>query len=247
MNRYFHKIDYGQHLFESDQKVFTDADITLMAVFLLHGKGLSLDEAVQLLTDRVPVITGKTKAETVKVISRIAIRTYNKPFTDIHSIQIYQEELDDIAKISSAEQRKVLFTLLCFAKYHNAQNPNNNNWVNFNDAMIKRSAGLYRKNSEYNQMLYLLKEAGYITHSKKITKNNMRVDICREEGTLAYTLEDLRGLGAVYAYTWGRFLPSKNGHTAFTSVLKYCKGCGTPFLDGSYRHKRLYCKDCAKR
>lgn len=256
MNRYFHKMDYGRYLFESDLAEYSDADIVLMAAFLVHDREVPSDEAIELLIQKMEGKTLKTTYELNRSVKGAVARMLARPFVDIHQISIYQDELDKIAEIPSATDRKVMFTLLCFAKYNNALNPNNNNWVNFDDTMIKKSAGVHSRIRDYNLTMYNLKEMGMIAHSKKVTKNNILVKIIHNDEVESendevgvppvMSLDDLRGLGAVYAYTWGRFLTTGGGRNQHRSILKYCKECGAPFLDGSPKHGRQYCFECRK-
>lgn len=240
MNKWFNKIEYAQNLVEGNPKSYSGADIMMMAGFLIHIKGLSCKEANKIIYDTVsPLYDTLSLGKRAKAWTNIVKRAEKKAFFNIPEIQIYRTEINKICTADSITKRRVLFTLLCFAKYLNLGNPLNNNWVSFTDSMIKKSAGIWNMTqSEFNHVLYVLKEEGFITHSKKITSNNIHVEFVEESGESVISLSDLRGLGDIYVAKWD--YPGGEGERR----LKTCKGCGTPFLDRTKKNNRFYCRNC---
>lgn len=245
MNKWFNRLEYGKWLVNAEQLRYSDNDVYMMAGYLIWSEHLTADEAWDIISNKLQAVyTLPTLIGRQKRFSAAMTRAMEKEYTDISPIQIRQKEIDTIATISSATQRRVLFTLLCFAKYNTMVNPENNGWVNFNDTMIKRSSGIYMSTIEYNEILFRLKEQGMIINSRKVTSNNMQVPWIANDGEIVYELADLRGLGDVYVYHWGQYLPSENNHRVFKGILKYCCKCGAPFLDKSSHHNRMICSQC---
>jgi len=154
-------------------------------------------------------------------------------------IQIFKEELDVIKTCGSMRKQKLLFTLLCYSKASDATN----NWVTASARDLFKSAGVNITVAEQNNMIYELKEQGFLRNSKKIISNNIFVDVFPDGvvgGEVAFDIEDLRSLGAVYqAYIGGSAMAHK--------TLKKCRCCGAPFIDSSTKNNQLYCPVCQEQ
>ena len=245
MNKWFDKIEYGKYLVNTELPRYSDNDAYMMAGYLIWSGGLSQKEALDVIWNKFEIAyTHSTLIARQKRVVTAVCKAFEKAYGDVTPLSVYQQELDVIATISSAIQRRVMFTLLCFAKYNRQINPENDGWVNFDDTMIRKSSGVSVSSAEYNDMLYQLKERGLITNSKRITSNNMKVNCLQDSGDTVYRINDLRGLGDVYVYNWGQYLPADNNHRAFRGVLRQCSKCGSPFLDKSSHHNRLKCSCC---
>ena len=64
------------------------------------------------------------------IIDDIAKKGKKYPLQEIDHIGITQNEIDQIAKVTSLKYQKLLFVMLCYAKFYNATSKKNNNWVN---------------------------------------------------------------------------------------------------------------------
>ena len=153
-------------------------------------------------------------------------------------IQIYEEELAVIKTCGGIKDQKLLFTLLCYSK---ASNPTNN-WVTTPAKILFQSAGINLSIKDQDVMIYNLKKNGFLINSKKIISNNIKINIPLKENSekiVKLEIDDLRSLGAVYqAYLGGSAMAHK--------VLKKCRCCGAPFIDGSTKNNIQYCSACKK-
>lgn len=51
------------------------------------------------------------------------------PLRELDSIEITQQELDQIALVDGMQEQQLLFTMLCLAKYRHAVNANSDGWI----------------------------------------------------------------------------------------------------------------------
>lgn len=151
-------------------------------------------------------------------------------------IQIYEEELETIRGCGGIKKQKFLFTILCYSK----ASRDTGNWVTASARELFKSAGVSVSVSEQNNIIYELKEQGLLKNSKKVTSNNIFVDVMPKDAispVVAFEVNDLRSLGAVYqAYVGGSYMAHK--------TLKKCRCCGAPFIDGSTKNNLQYCLVC---
>lgn len=153
-------------------------------------------------------------------------------------IQIYEKEIEIIKTCGGIKEQKLLFTLLCYSKASTLTN----NWVTAPAKVLFKSAGINLSIKNQDVMIFNLKKNGFIINSKKIISNNIKINISLEENDEKKTvleLDDLRSLGAVYqAHIGGSAMAHK--------VLKKCRCCGAPFIDGSTKNNIQYCSVCKK-
>ena len=87
---------------------------------------------------------------------------------EIESINITKSEIDKIASVENIKYKKLLFTMLCYAKLYNTLSDTNNGWVN---TEIKEIYKVARVTVKYrnDKFLYLndLENTGLISFSNK--------------------------------------------------------------------------------
>lgn len=160
-----------------------------------------------------------------------AVKSSSKyPLLDIDYIGITDSELKKIALLKKKMQAKLMFTLLCIAKYGNAVNPNNNNWVNYSDRDIFSMANIIITSHRQSLMMNDLMNAGYIKFSKVVDNVNTNVKIVDYDSPTVLKITDFRDLGNQYM----RFL----GDRYFE-----CKCCGRVVKQKNNAQK--YCASCA--
>ncbi len=125
---------------------------------------------------------------------------------------------------------RVLFTMICLAKYGNAINANNNNWVNRQDKEIFRMANVQISTKRQSLMLSDLRDIGVIRFSKKVDNVNINVLCLDDDGDPVMQVTDFRNLGNQYLMyhghqyiecaSCGLVVPKKN------NSQRYCKHCG---------------------
>lgn len=151
---------------------------------------------------------------------------------DIDSISITLCEIKKIQAIKSKMLQRLMFTMLCLAKYGNAINSNNNNWVNRKDKDIFSLANVKTTIKRQSLMINDLWIMGYIGYSKVVDNVNINVKIINEDSPVALCISDFRNLGNQYMrYCGEKFVE--------------CECCGV--LIKCNHGKRKYCTDCAKK
>ena len=161
-----------------------------------------------------------------------ALNTAEKyPLIDIHGVIITKNELDKIAELTSSLQQRLMFTLLCLAKYGNALNPNNNGWVNMPQRDIFALANITLTTKRQSFMINDLWQSGMVGYSCLVDNINLQVKIV-EDGDEAMFVDDFRNLGNQYMrYMGGEYIE--------------CEGCGLVIKQQSKTSHQKYCKECA--
>lgn len=152
------------------------------------------------------------------------------PMIDVRGVDVTQNELEEIKKITGVMARKVMFTLVCLAKYSNAVNPLNKNWVNFSTKDIFSLANVNVSNKRRALIINDLWNAGYVGYSHIIDNTNLNVKMLEADGTPALHIEDFRDLGNQYLMHMGE-------------NYMICQSCGAIVKRQSSAQK--YCRLCA--
>lgn len=139
--------------------------------------------------------------------------------------------MDRIHEQGSVLKEKLLFTLLCLAKYGNMKNPKNNGWVNIDHRSIFPLANITIGIKRQQQLLNELLQSGVIAMSCIVDNVNIRVCIIDDAGDASLRVTDFRSLGNQYMMS---ILP--------TDYIT-CESCGVVIKRSNNRHK--YCKDCS--
>ena len=152
------------------------------------------------------------------------------PLIEIEGVPITQCELDVCNSLSGIQMRRLMFTLICLAKFCNAVSDKNNGWVNRPDKEIFKMANVVTPIKRQSLMLNDLREAGLIRFSRKVDNININVKCIDDVGEPALIVTDYRNLG----YQYMRYC----GEQYFE-----CASCGIVIKKTGKNHK--YCSDCA--
>lgn len=148
----------------------------------------------------------------------------------IDHIPITEKELAACDAINGRQAKRLLFTLICFAKYGNIVNERNDSWVNRPDKEVFGCANIVTSVKRQSLMLHDLREAGLISFSRKVDNINTNVLCVDHDGPAVLKIEDFRNLG----YQYSRYC----GEAYFE-----CEQCGIVIKRRSNSQK--YCHDCA--
>lgn len=166
-------------------------------------------------------------------ISGIARSAGKRRLLELDCIPVTKSEYDEIGTVDGVLQQRLLFTLVCLAKYGNAANPKNSGWVNRKTSEIFALANITITSKRQNLMINDLWGADMIAYSKIVDNINMQVKILDESSDdVVVRVSDMRNLG--------------NQFMALSSPSKYiaCTSCGVIIKKASNRQK--YCSKCAK-
>lgn len=163
-------------------------------------------------------------------IDRIIKSAAKFPLIHIESVPITEKEMSICDSLDGVQSRRLLFTLICLAKYSNLVNEKNGGWVNRQDREIFRLANVVTPIKRQSLMLNDFRAAGLIRFSKKVDNVNINVLCLDDDGTSVLDVTDFRNLG----YQYMRF------HGG--SYIE-CEECGLVIKKRSNAQK--YCHDCA--
>lgn len=149
---------------------------------------------------------------------------------DIPGVFITKDEMGKIRKVNGKLLQRLMFTMLCLAKYGNAISEANNNWVNRKDKDIFSLANITVTTKKQSLMINDLWNMGYIGYSRVVDNVNINVKIVNDDSSVELFVGDFRNLGNQYMRYCGE---------------KYieCECCGKIVKEGHGRQK--YCKECA--
>lgn len=151
----------------------------------------------------------------------------------IDSVDITESEIKQISKMDSLKYRKLLFTMLCYAKLYNIISETNNGWVNTDIKEIYKVARVTVKyrNDKY---LYLndLEQMHLISFSNKNDNLNLKVNFIDNESDVVLKITDFRELGYEYMNYIGE------------GKFIRCTECDV--LTKKKTNNQVYCSSCSK-
>lgn len=212
------------------------ACVYMIVRYLYHEKGLRHAGIVKYIDEFMPqAYPYYNEANWYKKITRYVSKAKTHPLVIIPEIPITLAEIGSIRSVNNETKEKLLFTLLCLAKYNNLYKGAevNNNWVNFQDSVIFSQAKVTGTSTYKDYLIYELKEAGYVTNNIKNSTVNIKVNFVDDESPSVLRITDMHELGYQYLLFKGN------------KSIKKCKACGKYFRA---RYKNVqYCNPCKKK
>ena len=141
-----------------------------------------------------------------------------------------RRDLSMYKSFSDKPMRRLLFTLICLAKYSDLVNSKNGGWVNRTDKEIFKLANVVTPVKRQSLMLNDLREMGHIKFSRKVDNVNINVQCLDPGGAVALEIRDFRNLGYQYMRHCGE-------------AYIECEQCGLVIKQRNNSQK--YCPDCA--
>lgn len=163
-------------------------------------------------------------------IESVANSAKKMPLVEIDGINITKAEMETIESAKGVMARKVLFTMLCLAKYKNAVNESNSGWISYDSKDIFTLANITMTVNRRSLLINELYMAGYIGLSKVVDNTSMQVLYINDESDSEVFVDVFKDLGNLYMMkTVGGFCK--------------CALCGSVKKRTSNRQK--YCPSCA--
>lgn len=168
-----------------------------------------------------------------------AIKTCKKRgYKTIDSIKITKNELSYIKSFNDIQLEKLLFVMLCVAKYDHYYSDSSDYWLNRSTSFIFKQARVHVRVKERLELLRKLYLDGAFDLSHKTGSANKRLlyvsENQSEEIAMELTEIDFQEL----AYT---YLFYKNGFSGY----KHCEKCG--ILVKVKSNSQKYCKECYEK
>lgn len=166
-----------------------------------------------------------------EIIDRAVAAAGSRPLVEVDGVWVTEAEMRTIAEIKTVASRKVMFALVCLARYRNAVREDNNNWVNVSLGDIFKMANVHYNSRRQALLINELWEAGYISFPKAVDNTSINVGIVDDSGKKALYVSDFRNLGNLYLLNVG------------DSYME-CFECGA--VVKRYANNQKYCARCAK-
>lgn len=197
-----------------------------------YASGYTKKDTVKLLRDYLQKCDPKINlVRWDGLIKSSADYAEKRQLVEIDSIPITQKELDTVGKLGSRRLQRLLFTLICCAKFGNTTNPTNKNWVNIQDKEIFIMANVTVSCETQSLLLNDLMTMGLVGYSHVIDNTNICVCCLDNQGAPVLNITDFRNLG----YQYQRYM----GEAYIT-----CDKCGITVKKTGRRQK--YCCSCAE-
>lgn len=198
------------------------------------ANGCKKSEVPTLLFQFILTCDPSTSLKRVSSLIDLAVsRAWKYPIIRIDELVISQVEMDAVDSIDGVTLRRLAFTLLCLAKYHDAVNGDSSHWVNDRDTDIMRMANVHKSIKEQSEMFAKLRELGLIRFSNKVDSLSVQI-LFIKDGEPAMEITDFRNVGYQYMlYHGGSFYR--------------CENCGlvVRLKTPSNARQPKYCQDCA--
>lgn len=150
---------------------------------------------------------------------------------EVDGVSITKSELQTISEIDNPIRERVMFTILCLAKFGLARNSNSNGWVNTDSKEIFKMARVSCKALERELYIGDLFDRGLLELPMRNDNTSIRVTFIDTESPEELFVSDFRELGYEYLkYKGENFIR--------------CAECGI-LTRGNKNGTKRYCKDCA--
>ena len=166
-------------------------------------------------------------------IEKIVSKVNKQTLYEISGVKITKSEMQKIQSLNNRLLEKLLFAMLCVAKYYNIKNEKNNGWVNLPDKDMLRISNI-SSSSKYPQQringyINSLFQIGLIDLPWKCNNLNYRVTFISDDEEELF-VSDFRNLGYEYLLYCGE------------NYIR-CADCGILFYKQN-KSRSKYCKNC---
>lgn len=163
-------------------------------------------------------------------LERCVKQADRKRLIDIDDIVITKAEMATIKSMNGTMLQRLLFTVLCLAKYSRAVNECADGWANMTTRDIFSLANMQLPIRKQHLMINDLWREGVIEYNRAIDNLNILVKCIDDNSEPELVVSDFRNLGNQYLrYTGADLIP--------------CVSCGLIIRRRSNR--QMYCPDCA--
>lgn len=212
------------------------ATIFLLAKYFRQKKNMTKEQTVSELNSfMIHYYKNYNPALWEDIIEDISKKAGKYSLREIDHIEITHKEIETINTVPRLPHRKLLFSMLCYAKLYNKISENNNGWINTDIKEVYRVSRVTVKHRE-DKFLFLndLESDGFISFSKKNDNLNIKVNFVDSDlsGNIALIVWDFRELGYEYLNYIG------------DGKFIRCTECNR--LIRKVTNNQLYCKYCAE-
>lgn len=223
--------------------------LSILSRYYYHVEGFRRKKIAELLMEYLRkngLIGFGEKLMWEDITDRFGANAKKHDLLKLDGVNITRSELDKIATLKSKTLQRLAFTMLCLAKYANARNANNNNWVRDDAKDIFRMARISCSAHERDVKIGQLHNLGFLNFAKKITNLSCQVTYIDDGSDTVLFISDFRELGYEYLkYCGENFVRCAEcdilirGNKNNTRV--YCDNCVAPMVT-----KKVKCIDCGE-
>lgn len=149
---------------------------------------------------------------------------------ELFCIPITKKELDVCTSLEKKYLQRLMFTLICLAKYNYLSNKNHNGWVNTKHSDIFKMANIITSSTDQDRLLRALRDLELIRFSNKVTSLSLAVECMDLDGDVELEVTDFRNLGNQLRGYMGE-------------PIVECEECGLTIMRRGNHHK--YCRACS--
>lgn len=167
------------------------------------------------------------------------------PFYDIDYIGVTDSELEQIKALNDIRQEKIMFVLLCVAKFQAIAYGFKDNFVTIKIPELFKMARVSVPADEREHILYRLKQSGYIGFPQKVDSQGLFVLIA-SEGDATLKLNELDCEELAYAYMRAK-APDKINRCKECHRLIKKTSSGVCSQCSGRMHDSIICVDCGTK
>ena len=213
-------------------KVKPMAALFTIAKYYYHHKGYKrerIESALHEFVSKHIFEYSQDRSYWDSLIERMAKNASKYPLREVDGVWITASELDVIKSLNDDVLERLMFTMLCIAKFNNRCNPKNDNWVRTSDKEVFGIARFTDPVGDRHGRIETLYRKGLIRLSNMFNAS-YRVEFLDEESDGVLFISDFRELGYEYRkYKGENFV--------------HCAECGI-LIKGSKNQIRKYCAIC---
>lgn len=169
-----------------------------------------------------------------RTIERAIRAQWKYELVELESILVTRREMQICESVKQEEGQRLMFTLICLARFFNTISEKNNGWVNQKDNDIFNTANIKRTIRRQSALLMMLHNLGLIEFSNRVDNINIRVACLSgpEDQDIVMRITNFQDLGNQYlVYHGEKFLE--------------CDLCGR--LVRRTNNRQQHCRECAAR
>lgn len=160
------------------------------------------------------------------------------PITSVEAIYVTQEEVDIIRKLKNSSQRKLLFTLIMYARYNTVKRGVETEWASAPSQQdIFKSANINNLTIlKQNLVVADLLDLGLVSQSKHMRKLNLKVNCLHNKGEIAFWVTSFEDMGVAI----------ENYINIHYNGYRKCEVCGKAYKPNKGDYSSKYCPSCKK-
>ena len=197
-------------------------------------------------------------------IEKIVSKVNKKTLYEISGVKITKSEMQKIQSLNNRLLEKLLFSMLCVAKYYNLKNEKNNGWVNLPDKDMLKLANINCSTTRINGYINALYQKHLLDLPWRCDVLNYRVTFIDDNEEEIF-VSDFRNLGYEYLLYCGenyircaecgiltigntnrtkKYCSKCKSYSKVKPQLKYCICCGETFVCPSNVATKVRCNTC---